>query len=104
MIFCICIYHIIYHLRFAEHALQSGIRDVLKKGRAEKLSTKLRKRAQHLRSLHTDGVLKRHANKGMLIDMPTRRGSTFLMLQRLADLKCFVQGLGSHESYLTENE
>ena len=26
------------------------------------------------------------------------------MPQRLADLKCFVQDLGSHESYLTESE
>ena len=26
------------------------------------------------------------------------------MLQRLADLKCFVQDLDSHESYLTESE
>ena len=26
------------------------------------------------------------------------------MLQRLADLKSFVQDLGSHESYLTESE
>ena len=26
------------------------------------------------------------------------------MLLRLADLKCFVQDLGSHESYLTESE
>ena len=26
------------------------------------------------------------------------------MLQRLADLKCFVQDLGLHESYLTESE
>ena len=26
------------------------------------------------------------------------------MLQRLADLKCFVQDLGSRESYLTESE
>ena len=96
--------HTIYHMRCAEHTLQLGIRDVLKKGRAEKFLTKLRKLAQHLRSPHTDGILKRRANKGMLIDMPTRWGSTFLMLQRLADLKCFVQDLGSHESYLTESE
>ena len=26
------------------------------------------------------------------------------MLQRLADFKCFVQDLGSHELYLTESE
>ena len=72
--------HKIYHMRCAEHTLQLGIRDVLKKGRAKKFLTKLRKLAQHLRSPHTDGILKRRANKGMLIDMPTRWGSTFLML------------------------
>ena len=26
------------------------------------------------------------------------------MLERLVDLKCFVQDIGSHESYLTESE
>ena len=104
MILCICIYHTIYHVRCAEHILPLGIRDVLNNGRAEKFLTKLRKLAQHLRSPHTDGILKRRANKGMLIDMPTRWGSTFLMFQRLADLKCFVQDLGSHESYLTKSE
>ena len=77
-------------MRCAEHTLQLGICDVLKKGRAENVLTKLRKLGQLLRSPHTDGVLKRRANKGMLIDMPTRWGSTFLMLQQLADLKRFV--------------
>ena len=96
--------HTIYHMRCAEHTLQLGIRDMLKKGRAEKFLTKLRKLAQHLRSPHTDGILKRRANKGMLINMLTRWASTFLMLLRLADLKCFVQDLGSHESYLTKSE
>ena len=91
-------------MRCAEHTLQLGIRDVLKKWQAEKFLIKLRKLAQHLRSPHTDGILKRCANKGMLIDMPTYWGSTFLMLQRIADLKCVVQDLGSHESYLTESE
>ena len=79
-----------YHMRCAEHTLQLGIHDVLKKRRAEKFLTKLLKLAQRLRSPHTDGILERRANKGMLIDMPTRWGSTFLMLQKLTDLKCFV--------------
>ena len=97
--------HTICHMRCAEHTLQLGIRDVLKKRRPEKFLTKLRKLAQqHLHLPHTDGILKRRANKGMLIGMPTRWGSTFLILQRLADLKCFVQDLGSHESSLTESE
>jgi len=96
--------HIMHHMRCSEKTLQLGIRIVLKKGRAEKFLTKLRKLAQHLCSPHTDAILKHRENKGMLIDMPTRWGSTFLMLQRLADLKCFVQDLGSQESYLTESE
>ena len=66
--------HTIYHMRCAEHTLQLGIRDVLKKGRAEKFLTKLRKLAQYFGLPHTDGILKRRANKGMLIDMPTRWG------------------------------
>ena len=64
MILCICIHHTIYHTRCAEHKLQLGIREVLKKGRAEKFLTKLRKLAQHLRLPHIDGILKRRANKG----------------------------------------
>ena len=55
MILCICI----YHKKCAEHTLQFGICDVLKKGRAEKFLTNLRKLAQHLRSPHTGGILKR---------------------------------------------
>ena len=96
--------HTIYHMRCAKFTLRLGIRDVLKKGRAENFLTKLRKLAKHLRLPHTNGILKSRANKGMLMDMPTRWGSTFLMLQRLADLKCFVQDLVTQESYLTKSK
>ena len=37
-------------------------------------------------------------------ELHRNRGRTFLMLQQLANLKCFVQDLGSHESYLTGSE
>ena len=93
--------HTIYHIKRAEHTPQLGICDVSKK---EKFLTKLRKLAQHLRSPHIDGILKRRANKEMLIDMPTRWRNTYLMLQPLADLKCFVQDLGLQKSYLIESE
>ena len=96
--------HTIYHMRCAEHTFQLGIRDALKKGRPEKFLSKIRKIAQFLRSPHTDIVLKRRAGKGMLIDMATRWGSTYLMLERLLELKCVVQDLGSQESHLSEKE
>lgn len=96
--------HTIYHMRCAEHTFQLGIRDALKKGRPEKFLSKVRKIAQFLRSPHTDIVLKRRAGKGMLIDMATRWGSTYLMLERLLELKCVVQDLGSQESHLSEKE
>ena len=91
-------------MRCAKYTLQLGIRDVLKYERLDKFLTKLRKVAQHLRSPHTDGILKRRDQKRVLIDMPTRWGITLLMLQRLADLKSFIQDLGSQESYLSESE
>ena len=40
-------------MRCAEHTLQLGIRDVLKKGRAEKFLTKLRKHLQNTYVHHT---------------------------------------------------
>ena len=95
--------HTIYHMKCAEHTLQLGICDMLKKGQVEKFQ----QNCKNLLNPHvyqTPGILKRCANKGMLIDRLTHWGSTFLVLQRLADLKCFVQDLGSHESYLAKSE
>ena len=59
-------------MRCAEHILQLGIRDVLKKEQAEKFLTKLQKLAQHLRLPPTDRILKPRANKEMVIDMLIR--------------------------------
>ena len=74
-------------VRCAEHTFQLGIRDALKKGRPEKFPSKIRKITQFLRSFHTDIVLKRRADKSVLIDMATQRGSTYLMPERLLELK-----------------
>ena len=80
-------------MRCAEQTFQLGIRDALKKGRPEKLQSKIREIAQFLRSLLTDIVVKRRAGKSMLIDMATRLRSTYLVLERLLKLKCVVQDL-----------
>ena len=85
--------HTIYHMRCTEHTLQLGIRDVLKKEPVEKFLTKLRKLAQHLRSSHTDEILKRRANKGMLVDMPTfPHGEYFPHASTISGFEMFCSG------------
>jgi len=95
---------VVYHMRCAEHTLQLAVRDSLKKGRPEKLLTKVRKIAHHLRTPTVNSILKRRAGKGMLIDMPTRWGSTYLMLKRLQELKAVILDMASPEAHLIEQE
>jgi hypothetical protein len=93
----------IHHVRCAEHTLQLGIRDGLKKAVATFIA-KLRAIVQLLRAPHADAILKRRTGKGALIDMPTRWGSLFLMLKRLLELKNAVQDLALTGAHLTEYE
>ena len=65
---------------------------MLKKGLAKKVLTKLQKLAQHLRSPHTDEILKRRANKGMLIDMPTRWGEYSPHASTISGFEMFCLG------------
>lgn len=94
----------VHHMRCAEHTLQLAIRDGLKNPAVSSFLTKIRAVTQHLRAPHTDSILKRRAGKGVVIDVVTRWGSTFLMLKRLLELKVFIQDLGSREVHLTDQE
>jgi len=79
------------HMRCSEHSLQLAVRDGLKQPHAEEFLAKIRKVAANLRNPCRDEVLKRKARKAMLIDMPTRWGSTYLMIKRLVELKAHVK-------------
>ena len=94
----------ISHLRCVEHTLQLGVRDGLKKSSVNNFIEKVRKLAVNLRSPRNDAVLKRCAGKGMLIDMPTRWGSTFLMVSRLLELKDAILELSLSEVHFSDYE
>ena len=83
---------VVSHMRCAEHTLQLGVRDALKK--ASTFVTKIRGIATYLRNPHTDSIHKRKAKKGMIVDMPTRWGVTFLMFKRFMDLKMWIKDIG----------
>jgi hypothetical protein len=79
------------HMRCSEHSLQLAVRDGLKQPHAETFLAKIREVAANLRHPSRDEVLKRKARKPMIMDMPTRWGSTYLMVKRLVELKSHVK-------------
>jgi len=96
--------YVTYHMRCAKHTLQLAVQDSLTQVKPVKLLTKVRKIAYHLRKPSVSSILQRRAGKGMVLDMPTRWGSTYIMLQRLHELKCVILDMGSQEAHLTKQE
>ena len=87
--------YVLYHIRCAENTLQLAVRDNLKRGKPEKLLTKVRKIAPYVRKPPVSSILQRRARKGMVLDMPTRWESTHTMLQRLQELKSVMLDMGT---------
>ncbi|KAM4018767.1 LOW QUALITY PROTEIN: uncharacterized protein ACNLHF_008010 [Anomaloglossus baeobatrachus] len=90
------------HMRCVVHTLQLAIRDSLQEGHAAALIGKVRKLATVARTPKVDSILKRRAGKGAIIDQATRWGSTYLMIQRLVELKTFLVDMANPQ--LTPNE
>nr|XP_022908982.1 uncharacterized protein LOC111420259 [Onthophagus taurus] len=95
--------HKINHMRCAAHTLQLAIRDGLKEVHATQLIGKIRNIVVILRNPKIDGLLKRKAGKGAIIDQPTRWGSTFVMIKRFLELKPFISDLVHPDIVLTED-
>nr|XP_022910784.1 uncharacterized protein LOC111421821 [Onthophagus taurus] len=93
----------INHMRCAAHTLQLAIRDGLKEVHATQLIGKIRNIVVILRNPKIDGLLKRKAGKGAIIDQPTRWGSTFVMIKRFLELKPFISDLVHPDIVLTED-
>ncbi|XP_073431995.1 uncharacterized protein [Dendrobates tinctorius] len=77
----------IHHMRCVVHTLQLAITDCLQEGHAGILISKVRKSAIAARAPKIDSILKRRAGKGAIVDQATQWGSTYLMIERLFELK-----------------
>ncbi|XP_073534699.1 uncharacterized protein [Phyllobates terribilis] len=94
----------IHHMRCVVHTLQLAIRDSLQEGHAAALIGKVRKLATVARTPKVDSILKRRAGKGPIIDQATRWGSTYLMIQRLVELKTFLVDMANPQLTLNESQ
>ncbi|KAM4028644.1 uncharacterized protein ACNLHF_023936 [Anomaloglossus baeobatrachus] len=79
-------------------------RDSLQEGHAAALIGKVRKLATVARTPKVDSILKRRAGKGAIIDQATRWGSTYLMIQRLVELKTFLVDMANPQLTLNESQ
>ena len=89
-------------MRCAVHTLQLAIRDGLQEKHVNRLVTKVRHVAITARTPKIDAILKRKIKKGAIIDQATRWGSTYLMIQRLLELKECLLDLAHPDLTLTD--
>ncbi|XP_073521308.1 protein MIS12 homolog isoform X1 [Phyllobates terribilis] len=94
----------IHHMRCVVHTLQLAIRDSLQEGYAATLISKVRKLAIAARTPKIDSILKRRAGKGAIVDQVTRWGSTYLMIERLLELKPFLVDMANPQPQVALNE
>ena len=90
-------------MRCAVHTLQLAIRDGLKDHHAANLIGKLRQVAVAARTPKIDATVKRRAGKGAVLDHATRWGSTYLMVERLLELRSVLEDIDNPSLSLTES-
>ena len=83
----------IHHMRCAVHTLQLAIRDGLKQPQCKKLHI-TRHIVAKLRSSNVLAFLENRERKRSVLDRATCWGSTFLMIQRLFELRNSIEELG----------
>ncbi|XP_073415086.1 uncharacterized protein [Dendrobates tinctorius] len=86
------------------YTLQLAIRESLQEGHAGNLIGKVRKLAIATRTPKIDSILKRRAGKGAIVDQATWWGSTYLMIERLLELKPFLTDMANPQVTLNEGQ
>ena len=81
------------HMRCAAHTLQLAVGDGLKHKSIKGIVAKLRNVAKEARNPNIEKILKKTAKKVALIDMETRWGSTYLMIDRLVEMRPFLEDM-----------
>ncbi|KAM4044019.1 uncharacterized protein ACNLHF_008128 [Anomaloglossus baeobatrachus] len=94
----------IHHMRCVVHTLQLAIRESLQEGHTGNLIGKVRKLVIAARTPKIDSILKRRAGKGAIVDQATQWGSTYLMIERLLELKPFLIDIANPQVTLNEGQ
>lgn len=82
--------HKIYHMRCAAHTLQLAIRDGLKIPEVRHILSKTRNVVKKLRTPQMIDVIRTDGGLLPIIDVVTRWGSTYLMLERIVSLQTII--------------
>ncbi len=80
----------IVHVRCGVHTLQLAIQDGLKNANAESMITRIRNLAIDLRTPKISEKVKKAGLRKAVLDQETRWGSTYLMVERVLELRGFV--------------
>ena len=92
----------IYHMRCDVHTLQLAICDGLKERHASKLIGIVKSIAICTRNLKSDAILKRRVKIGAIIDESTRWGSTYLMIERILQLKSILSYMANPDLTMSD--
>ena len=84
----------IQHMRCVVHTLQLYIEDWVKQLQCNKLLTKTRYIVAKLCSPNILSLLEKREKKRQVLDIATRRGSTYLMIKRFLELQDSIEELG----------
>jgi hypothetical protein len=81
----------IEHMRCAAHTLQVAVCDGIKNSRAAGIIGRIRNIVKEARNSKLSEIIKKRTKKVVLLDMDTRWGSTFMMLERLIELRPTIE-------------
>ena len=81
----------IEHQRCGAHTIQLAVKDGIDNSRANNLIHAARNVVKEGRKPTISEVFRKQAQKTLIIDVETRWGSTYLMLERLVELEPFIQ-------------
>ena len=90
-------------MQCAVHTLQLAICDGLKGRHASKLIGIVRSIAIRARNLKIDAILKRRVKVGAIIDQSTRWGSTYLMIERILQLKSILSDMANPDLTMSDD-
>ena len=95
---------VVEHMQCAVHTLLLAIRDGLKEKHAQNLISKIRQVVLVGRTSKIDEILKRRVGKNAVIDQATRWGRTYLMIQRLLEIKDSLVDMARPDISMTESQ